>query len=92
MFYNEHHSFRKASAHSGRRASAHSEPYQVTNLPSPICANFLAGANLDNEGPTVLRQRGSSCAFQANHGGPFWTKLPRKLRETDSAQTAALAA
>jgi hypothetical protein len=25
-------------------------------IPLPVCANFLAGANLDNEDPTVRRQ------------------------------------
>jgi hypothetical protein len=56
-----HHSFRKASAHAGRKASAHAEAYCATNPHSPICADFLAGAHLDNEDLTVLLQCMSRC-------------------------------
>ena len=53
-----------------------------------IRADFLAGANLDNEDPTMLLQsmsRGSSNFYLANNGRRSCTKWPRRLREPNSS-------
>ena len=59
-----------------------------------ICADFLAGANLESENPTYCcsLSRSSSSSCPEINGRPFCTKSPRRLRESGSAQTATPAA
>jgi len=59
-----------------------------------ICADFLAGANLDNEDATVLLE--SMSRFFKFLPGEQWLaflhEAPRVLREPDSTETASSAA
>ncbi len=59
-----------------------------------ICADFLAGANLDNEDPRRFCSpcHGSSNFFLVNNGGHFCMKWPRRLREPNPTEATAITA